>query len=636
MRVKEKRSGVGLWHDVRRKMRRDRAARWSGLFLGCVALLSLFVPFLPLRSPTAIDLQESLSPPVWAFWSEAAGEEEPALELQSPGRAPTRRLAGCFDDGWSHRAVLEVQADAAATEELVLCLTELSKRRVSRSVRPTANGPEARHFLALPLRADDRPRTDWFSTGRGGKVQAWRVALAPGGSAAWLSLEAPLDPRLVAGWELAQEGERSRLVFATSAGERLGWSFELEGKLPDRIAGVDLSGVSIPRRQEAGLARAATIEASASTLVDETESSLERERWLGATLGEPIARSIARTLAETSEDGRITFASSDAERDLLRIDTAIAREELGRDHADLGQRLADALAASSSSRMQAARVVGLHIENSGRDLSRFDRALEGLRARTFGLWQTTSWLGTDSKGRDLLSRILWGSRTSILVALAASACSLLIGVLYGAVAGLVGGRVDELMMRLVDVLYAVPFTFVVIFLITLLGAYRAELAAAGIDRDMILYAVIGAVFWLTMARVVRGQVLSLERTEFMQAARVLGSSTPRILFTHVVPNVMSVVIVYLTLTIPQVMLFEAFLSFLGLGVEEPQVSWGLLARDTLEAISPLRLDWWMVLFPALAMGSTLLALGILGDGLRDALDPRSTRPRAVSAARGGT
>jgi len=257
------------------------------------------------------------------------------------------------------------------------------------------------------------------------------------------------------------------------------------------------------------------------------------------------------------------------------------------------------------------------------ELTCVDRALVEGRVALFGDWQTGPWLGTDAKGRDILSRIVWGSRTSIGVALAATLCSLLLGVGYGALAGYLGGRIDNLMMRLVDVLYAIPFIFVVIFLITIVNEYRTELEDGfGIDREVVFYLVIGAVFWLTMARVVRGQVLALRNAEFIDAARVLGASTRRVLLVHLVPNVLSIVIVYLTLTIPAVMLFEAFLSFLGLGIEPPKVSWGLLAVDGSEAINPLRLYWWLVVFPAAAMGSTLLALNLVGDGLRDALDPR--------------
>lgn len=257
------------------------------------------------------------------------------------------------------------------------------------------------------------------------------------------------------------------------------------------------------------------------------------------------------------------------------------------------------------------------------ELGPMDQALVSLRAKLFGSWQSAPWLGTDTKGRDLLARIVWGSRTSIQAALAAAFCSLAIGVLYGALAGLIGGRVDNLMMRLVDALYSVPFIFLVIFLVTILGEYRVELDRRfGIDREVVFYLVIGFVYWLTMARVVRGQVLSLRKMEFVQAARAQGASTLHILRRHILPGTLSVVIVYLTLTVPAVMLFEAFLSFLGLGVEPPKVSWGLLAVDCTEALSPLVNYWWLACFPAGAMATTLLALNVLGDGLRDALDPR--------------
>ena len=245
-----------------------------------------------------------------------------------------------------------------------------------------------------------------------------------------------------------------------------------------------------------------------------------------------------------------------------------------------------------------------------------------LREAIFGDWQLSNWLGTDAKGRDILSRIIWGSRTSILVAIAATLCSLIIGVSYGAVSGFFGGWIDNLMMRIVDVLYSIPFIFVVIFLITILNTPDPTQEDGGVNREIVFYVVIGAIYWLTMARVVRGQVLSLRETEFVEAARVIGASSARIVFVHLVPNVLSIVIVYLTLTIPAVMLFEAFLSFLGLGIEPPKVSWGLLAVDGSEVINPVRIYWWLIIFPAAAMGSTLLALNVLGDGLRDALDPK--------------
>lgn len=193
-----------------------------------------------------------------------------------------------------------------------------------------------------------------------------------------------------------------------------------------------------------------------------------------------------------------------------------------------------------------------------------------------------------------------------------------------------GGRVDRLMMRLVDILYSVPFIFVVIFIITIVSAEPVRNVLEnrwGLNRIMIFFLVVGAIYWLTMARVVRGQVISLRHELFVEAARALGASWWRILFRHILPNLVSVVVVYLTLTIPRVILFEAFLSFLGLGVEPPDVSWGLLANEGLQAITPLKIYWWLVVFPGLALALTLFALNFLGDSLRDALDPRLKRIR---------
>jgi oligopeptide transport system permease protein len=181
------------------------------------------------------------------------------------------------------------------------------------------------------------------------------------------------------------------------------------------------------------------------------------------------------------------------------------------------------------------------------------------------------------------------------------------------------------MMRLVDVLYSIPFIFVVILLITVLDDERVKsrLSEWGVEnRITIFFFVVGAIYWLTMARVVRGQVLSLKQEQFVEAARTIGAGRARIIFRHLVPNLLSVIIVYLTLTIPRVMLFEAFLSFLGLGVQAPDVSWGVLANEGTQSITPIHIDWWLVAYPGLALGTTLFALNILGDGLRDALDPR--------------
>jgi oligopeptide transport system permease protein len=218
------------------------------------------------------------------------------------------------------------------------------------------------------------------------------------------------------------------------------------------------------------------------------------------------------------------------------------------------------------------------------------------------------WFGTDSLGRDLFARTLHGGRVSLLVGLAATLVSVLIGVAYGAVAGYFGGRVDAFMMRLVDVLYALPFIFFVILLMVLFG------------RDFLLvFLAIGAINWLDMARIVRGQTLALRQREFVQAAVVSGLAPLAIIRRHIVPNLLGVVAVYATLIVPQVILIESFLSFLGLGVQEPATSWGALVSGGAKEMESAP---WALIFPASFLALTLLCLNFLGDGLRDALDPR--------------
>ena len=258
------------------------------------------------------------------------------------------------------------------------------------------------------------------------------------------------------------------------------------------------------------------------------------------------------------------------------------------------------------------------------ELNFFNRWLLELRVKLFGRWSINSLCGTDELGRDLLSRLFWGARVSLMVALVATLVSLVIGVSYGATSGYLGGWVDNLMMRVVDILYTVPFIFIVIYLITILSepVIRDLLESYGFSRITIFFLLVGAIYWLTMARVVRGQVISLKQEQFVEAARTIGASRLRIIFLHLVPNLLSVIIVYLTLTIPQVMLFEAFLSYLGLGVEAPDVSWGVLANEGTRVITPIKIYWWLVLFPGAALAVTLFSLNFLGDGLRDALDPR--------------
>lgn len=226
-------------------------------------------------------------------------------------------------------------------------------------------------------------------------------------------------------------------------------------------------------------------------------------------------------------------------------------------------------------------------------------------------------MGTDANGRSVFWRVLEGGRISFLVAFIGTLVSLIVGVTYGSIAGYAGGRIDNLMMRGVDVLYGLPFMFLVIVFMSVIRGVTQELWP--------IFIALGLVQWLTMARITRGQVISLRGQEFISAARVLGAPPSRILAFHVIPNLLGPIIIYTTLTIPGTMLQESFLSFLGLGIREPQCSWGSLAADGIQALSAVHSHWWQIFFPCLALAITLFSLNFIGDGLRDALDPKGQK-----------
>jgi oligopeptide transport system permease protein len=254
---------------------------------------------------------------------------------------------------------------------------------------------------------------------------------------------------------------------------------------------------------------------------------------------------------------------------------------------------------------------------------------------TANQFQPPTWqhpFGTDLNGRDVLYRVLEGARISLFVGTAGALISFFVGTTYGLVAGYVGGRWDAAMMRAVEILYSVPrLIIILIFINAFDNNVKSWLIAAGMEsmlgysKILILVLCLGLIEWLTMARIVRGQVLSLKNQQFVAAARSLGQTQTHIILRHLLPNLVGVVVIYLTLTIPAVILDESFLSFLGLGIQAPQASWGSLLSDGAQVINPVRSNWWLLVFPAVVMSATLLALNFLGDALRDVLDPRARK-----------
>ncbi len=640
--------GESLWQDAWRRLKRNRGAFLSLLFLIFFMGLSLIAPVLPVPSPMALDLVAEPQPPNWPWEANPRLAEnlDPARKAKRFGLYSTEAKGAFADNGWQHRSFIDLVRPMAPGEtedtlqpaaEVSAFVQEISGRKPIVYVKPGEEPGTVLERHAVVYQSSDRSRIRYVKGEQQIPVRLTQMLTSAGTTAIYAEWLLPGEPPLTEAVEelgYTNEGvvgvtlpEDPTELTGTVENDRLHLASRLDGKLERRFSialkGADtftLEGARVawgdewPTDDEAwrNLLEPPAEPESAMDVESGTEPGDEPEDPTAAEPEEPtLEEFLALARLWTGEGGSLQLVKNGKRSVAFSERTATAQEFLPEPGLGLRAKAEEALEAGG---LVATLASVDHIEGTW-DLNWFDRQLVKGRAALFGSWQTGPLLGTDGKGRDLLSRIVWGSRISIQASLIATLFSLIIGVTYGAFSGLMGGRIDNLMMRIVDVLYAVPFIFVVIFLLTMLSEM-------GVDRMKVFYVVIGAIYWLTMARVVRGQVLSLKNQEFVESAKVLGASTSRILFVHLVPNVLSIVIVYMTLTIPQIMLFEAFLSFLGLGVEAPQVSWGLLATDGTEAISAIKVFWWVVLFPALAMGATLLSLSILGDGLRDALDPK--------------
>ena len=606
--------GTSLGRDAWRRLRRNRGAWYALLFLGIFLSTSWLAPLLPLASPMALDLAVEPQPPAWPWASNP--RLSPAVDRPPPfGAVPTRSLRALADNGWAHRTYVDVELETPLgqlepTENpMVRDLVAQTAEREPAVYLRTGDRPGTfvqRH--ALPQWSSDRARIDWEPSGERGAIEG---TLVRGVDGAYLKLaltRAPDGPTVLAAKaRTAVEGVEVELLLEGDAGPQT-----RRYPMPWRAA----SGATVVELQLDGVRLPAEAERDASGQWPVLAEAFAADRLALELAGRTIELSADTNIAS------VDLVDSTGQRVALETRTRVVRELRAVVHDDLGSRVARRLAEGGMG-----RVVGLEHTDGIWPLAKLDAGLLHLRTRLFGLWQSGPLLGTDAKGRDLLARIVWGSRISIQVSLVATLCSLAIGVTWGAFAGLMGGRIDNLMMRIVDVLYSVPFIFVVIFLITLLNEYRVELADRGIGYMTVFYVVIGAIYWLTMARVVRGQVLSLKGQPFVEAARAMGSPTRRIFRRHLLPNLVGPIVVYATLAVPQAILQESFLSFLGIGVRPPLPSWGNLAAEGLGEVNTYRSHWWLLVFPCVLLGLTLLALNFVGEGLREAMDPKRARRR---------